>query len=347
MAGVTLLLMLVPIAALMTAAGFTRWGALEVLCLATLGGGLASRWHHRKRVTIGAVVGLTAVVVARFAITSQNDHVQVQTSGGERLVDAILDEEDVSLAATRVIDLTAFGRDPDVPVLMDAMRDGYARMRADVGSVGSPFAATYLGLQSPDAFDTVEIGDRLPSDQAPDTVLVFLHGFAGSFTLPCWQIAHAVRDLAVRTVCPATGWRGEWWSQEGERTVRAVIAAERARGAKHFLLAGLSNGAIGASVLAPRMRGTFDGLLLVSGVDPTAPSAGIPTLALQGSKDAMIPPAIARDYAARTNARRVDLPAGHFALLVEHERAEGAIASFVGGLVKPRPRTASVARPRG
>lgn len=339
--GFVLVVCVIPLACVMAIAGSSRWGALEVLGLVLLGAALVSRWKRRSSIALGALAALAALVLVRWGITSSNERARVRTPGGARFVNAVVDEEDASRSATLLLPLTGFSRDPDLPRLGDAMKDGYARMRDDAGDVSSPVLATYLGLESPGAFDTIAIGD--PN---AETVLVFLHGFAGSFTLPCWQIGAAVRDLGVRTVCPATTWRGDWWSPDGERTLRAALAAERARGAKRFLLAGLSNGGIGASILAPRMPGAFAALVLVSGADSSAPPAFIPTLVLQGTRDAMVSTAAVEQYAARANAERAYIDAGHFVLLVEHERAERAIARFVSKRVKPRSTTASFAPPR-
>lgn len=327
--GALLVAALIPLALLMAASGCSRWGAVELAALFVLGLSLASAWRRRRALAIGAAIALAAIALLRLARTSANDRVGLREL---RVLDALVDEEDVSRAATTALPLTGFGKDPDVPKLAGAMKDGYARMRADAGDVGSPFVATYLGLESPDRFDTIAIGD-----DGSDTVLVFLHGFAGSFTLPCWQVAESVRDLGVRTVCPATGMRGDWWSADGERTLRATLDAERARGARHFLLAGLSNGGIGASLLAPRMRGSFEALVCISGADPTAPAAGVPTLVVQGTADSMVATASVESYASRAGARRATFSAGHFVLLVEHERVARAMHDFVRGVITPRP----------
>ena len=60
----------------------------------------------------------------------------------------------------------------------------------------------------------------------------------------------------------------------------------------------------------------------------------------------MVSTAAVEQYAARANAERAYIDAGHFVLLVEHERAERAIARFVSKRVKPRSTTASFAPPR-
>jgi pimeloyl-ACP methyl ester carboxylesterase len=114
----------------------------------------------------------------------------------------------------------------------------------------------------------------------------------------------------------------------GERIVRATMRWVQARGLGTVYLAGLSNGGHGASQLAPRLKG-LHGVLLISGASPTAPAAGVPTLVVQGEADTMASPSSAAAYAARTGARYLTFPSGHFALLTDREPVRAAIASWL------------------
>jgi pimeloyl-ACP methyl ester carboxylesterase len=229
----------------------------------------------------------------------------------------------------------------DTRELPAAMGSAYGAMRKDVGDAPSPFAATYLGLEEPSSFDLVLIAPETPAAIArgaapPRTAVVFLHGFAGGFDLPCWQIARAVASLDVLTACPSTRWVGDWWSRDGEATLRRTVDLLHARGVERIILAGLSNGGFGASRLAPRMKGTFAGLVLISGAERSAPSAGVPTLVIHGRHDTMTSCDESRAYAASTGARFVELDAGHFAMLVRGERFERALREFVAERVDAR-----------
>jgi pimeloyl-ACP methyl ester carboxylesterase len=155
--------------------------------------------------------------------------------------------------------------------------------------------------------------------------VIFLHGFAGGFSLPCWQLAQAAAEVGMATVCPQLGWRGDWWSPNGRRIFEDSLARLRARGAKRIVLAGLSNGGVGASALAGRTRTKLDGLVLISGQGRGAPS-GVPTLVLYGRKD--------RHYPGARAARLVSLDGGHFAFLLERERAHAAIVKFLRSEVR-------------
>lgn len=306
----------------------SAWGLAYVACLILATIGLITLPRRKRRgLTRVAVAILVAIAILRMLTIGGEKVALATTAGGSRPIDRVLDERDVALMGARVLQLTTAMRDPDVPLVFDAMRGGYDRMQDDAGSVASPFAATYLGLESPSASDVLEMGPA-----SSDTVLIFLHGFAGSFTLPCWEIGQTVRALGIRTVCPATSWRGDWWSADGEAILRRVVEAQRARGAKTLILSGLSNGGIGASRLVTRFPKAFAALMLVSGVAPDAHAPGIPTLVLQGAADAQIGAAPVHAWATKVGARYVELDAGHFALLVRHEESEKAILAWFSSL---------------
>lgn len=281
-------------------------------------------------IAAAALGGLALIAAARLASVDRGKDVAV-THGetkSARFVNRLLDEEDLAVGASRLIGLTGFMKDPDIPLLPPAMHDAYRDLRESQGAVPSPVAATYLSMQSASNFDVIEVGD--PGRAAG--VVIFLHGFAGSFTLPCWIVAEAAARAGFATVCPATGWRGDWWSRQGRTIIERTMASVRAHGAKHVVLAGLSNGAVGASMVAPRYRDSLDGLILVSGATSDARSAApLPTLVLQGRTDAMMPAAIARRYASAQgrSARYVELAAGHFAMLLRRSESQAAIAEWL------------------
>src|SRR5262249_43996698 len=151
------------------------------------------------------------------------------------------------------------------------------------GSPPSPFLSTYLGLEHPQAFDAVVVEPGTP--QPAQVGVIFLHGFAGNFTMPCWLLAQAARPIGAVTICPSVGWRGDWWTADGEPTLRAPLDCLHSRGVRRIYLAGLSNGAVGASVFAARLQGELAGLILISGSDPSAQLSDLPTLIVQGSND--------------------------------------------------------------
>jgi hypothetical protein len=89
------------------------------------------------------------------------------------------------------------------------------------------------------------------------------------------------------------------------------------------------------------MKGTFVGLILVSGATAEAPPPGVPTLVVHGEHDTMARIAEARRYAERTGAEVRTLRAGHFAMLVRGEEHDRAVHEFVARVLRA-PRSASM-----
>lgn len=288
-----------------------------------------------RRLALGGSALVLCTVALRLAVGAGGSDLTMRTGSapGSRWVNRVVDEKDVAVNAARTIRATQFMADPDVAQLPEAMEDAYERMRTAQGDVPSPILATYLGLQQREAYDDIEIGDVARANG----VVVFLHGSAGSFTLPCWEVSQAATRANLATVCPSTGWLGDWWSAQGEAIVRATVADLRARGVKHLILAGLSNGGIGGSRLLPRMPGLFEGFIAISGAAPGAPSAGIPVLALQGRNDTQVSAKVVRDYCARSGGHYVEYDAGHFALLLHEKEAVDAMAAWLSMRVPARP----------
>jgi pimeloyl-ACP methyl ester carboxylesterase len=130
-------------------------------------------------------------------------------------------------------------------------------------------------------------------------------------------------------VCPSTDFSGTWGTPEGERTVRAALAYVAQRRIATVYLAGLSNGGIGASLLAARLAPSLAGLILVSGVSPHGSTGGLPTLVVHGESDANVSARISRDFASRTGATYAGYRGGHFVLMERRLEIRDAIASWL------------------
>jgi predicted esterase len=212
--------------------------------------------------------------------------------------------------------------------LLRAFHSAYVDMRSDVGPTPTPAPGTLAGLQSPSRFDTIVI----EPPTTPRAALVFLHGYGGSFTLQCWMLAQAARAISATTVCPATGFSGHWSERDGERTLRATIEYLHGRGLRRVYLAGLSNGAVGASELAPQFAPFLAGLVLISGAPAggSAVAPGFPILVIHGERDASMPALAAHAFVARTRATYVGFEdAGHFVLLTRRADAREAIIAWL------------------
>lgn len=292
--------------------------------------------RHTRTVALAGFVVFAGALLVRTLTGNAGRDLRMATPQADhaRMVNRLLDERDLAITAARTLGMlhdaawlrgyVPFASDADAGGIAEAMRAGYDRLHADEGDVPSPVAATYLGLETNGAEDVIEIGDPVRSS----TTVIFLHGYAGSFTLPCWEVSRAATRAGMATVCPSIGWHGDWWSREGEAVLKHVVSGLRERGASRFILAGLSNGGAGATQLALRMPGVFSGVLAISGVSHAA-SPNIPVLVIQGEKDTMASAATAKEYAARAHGQYVGLKAGHFALLMRNEEAMDAMAAWL------------------
>jgi pimeloyl-ACP methyl ester carboxylesterase len=156
-----------------------------------------------------------------------------------------------------------------------------------------------------------------------------LHGYAGNFLVYCWEVAQAASAAGLLTICPSETADAGWWTKQGEQTYVRTVRQLRAMGIRRIYLAGLSNGAAGASVIASRHGAELSGLILISGVRAAQPPS-LPTLVIQGSRDRMMVASRARAYAARgAGARYEEVPGGHLIFLSRHERVRALIAGFL------------------
>lgn len=315
--------------------GSPSWsGAVYVLAGFAMILGVAS--GHRRHVTGGGAIVIGLVALVRCVTAAAGEHLSMTDAhdGSARFVGRVIDEGDVVVAGTRLLAASGLRLD-DAAELPRAMQSAYAELRAREGDAPSPFPATYLGLQRSNAFDLVFVEPASTAARS-DMAIVYLHGFAGNFQLPCWQVARAVDGLGVTVACPSTRWVGDWWTADGEATVRRTVEVLHARGIRRIVLAGLSNGGYGASRIAPKMRGAFVGLVLISGAARDAPAPGIPTLVFHGLADGTAPVASAQAYASRVGARFVGVPAGHFAMLVRATEHDRALRAFVRERLGPK-----------
>ncbi|MFO0669302.1 MAG: hypothetical protein U0235_06700 [Polyangiaceae bacterium] len=307
-------------------APWSSWsGRAYALAIVGVEVGLALR-ARRRIVRIAVGLGFVVVVLRLFVAASGETVSMRNGDGAGRLLTRVFDERDAAVWGAYLAFGTGHFRDPDVPDVPAALKRAYAELATREGDVPSPVVPTYLGLERPGASDVLSVA--LPNGAAPRGALVFLHGFGGSFTLPCVHVAAAAAAAGFTTRCPSMGPRADWWSASGETIVRETLESLHAEGIDRVVLAGLSNGGAGVARLAPRLRGKLRGVILISGTAP-ADAPGVPCLVLQGKRDAMMPASGARAYASAVHGRFVELDAGHFALLLRRETATVAITDFL------------------
>jgi len=294
---------------------------------------LASAWLFERplpRRILRLVAGglLVALVAMRLVGTARAQTRVITLPGGapSRLATRLFDEQDVSLLGARILPWVWRLPADEREQLLPAMREAYVEMRKEGGSAPSPVIDTLLHRQNPSAFDTLVI--EPPGVARANVGVVVLHGYAGSFSLECWLVASAARAIGAVTVCPATDSAGHWSGRDGERTLRTTLDYLHARGVERVYLAGLSNGAVGAGVLASRFRSSLVGLIVISGA-PSTGGSGLPTLIVQGERDTMSHAASARAFAARAHATYAGFDAGHFVLLVRRKQTREAIAAWL------------------
>ena len=293
---------------------------------------LTKPWRTRGGLTRAGLGLLVTVAAVRLAgADGPRMRTERLPAPGTRYLNRLVDERDGTLLAAHVLWRT--GRIPasDAAEFIPSLESAFDRLAQEEGLVATPAISTWLGLQSPESFDTVVITPEKPS---PDTAVVMLHGYAGNFTVYCWQMARAARAISARTVCPSVGPAGDWWSADGARTLERTLVWLRSQGIRRVYLAGLSNGAVGAHVLGGRAMPAgieLRGLVLISGAEARASAPRVPILLVQGTRDTMMPARIARNVATRLGRRGTwfEVDSGHFAFLDHHEACEQAIATWL------------------
>jgi pimeloyl-ACP methyl ester carboxylesterase len=304
------------------------WSPSGWVLLSAAGGIAASAFAgpaRRRLLCATAGAAVTVLIIVRLLAAGAG---MPTLPGGtsSRWLGRVVDEQDLALLGARL--LVRWW--PVVPEeregLVHEMRTAYVDMRRASGGAPSPVLDTTLGRQGPEGFDTLVLES---SDPKPSAGVVFLHGYAGSFRLECWLVAEAARAIDAITVCPATGFRGRWTGHDGERTLRATLDYLHARGVRRIYLAGLSNGARGASALAPKFASMLSGLILISGAPSGGTAAQLPALVIHGEGDRIASAAAARAFAARAQARYVGLDGGHFVLLMRRAQTREALARWL------------------
>ncbi len=336
------MLLLVPVAGLSfawIAWGLSWWSGALALGSLLLTVGLFAL-HSQRGVALRLLAAGALLVLGpwllRVALVRGSEQTRLTTlpeDSGPRLLSRLYPETDGTLAAASALRLNRGLNDPEAGQFGKILQEAYARTEPSAAMLPTPAIATYLGLQSVGGFDTIVI--RPPEQRvAADGAVVFLHGYAGNFYVYCWEIAQAAAAANLVTLCPSTGAAGDWWEPSGEQILLATLDYAHAIGMNRVYLAGLSNGAAGASVLALKHRARLAGLVLISGMRAEQPPA-LPVLVVQGAADRMMIAGPARAYAKRgAQVKYHELPGGHLVFLSNYDRVRPVIAQFLSELEK-------------
>jgi len=298
--------------------------------LATIAGLVTApmRTTRYRGVTRAGLGLLATAIVVRVAFAGHGKTITMTRgrSDSAPFLDRLLPEDDVAITSARAVIMTGMLPATDTKNLLPTLERAFRTMNQTEGSIPSPIVTTLLNRQARDGFDMIVVS----VEPARTRAVVFLHGSGGNFTLQCWMVAQAAARIGSATFCPSTRFTGDWWAGPGPEIVRQTMDRVRARGFDRIVLAGLSNGGVGASRLAPQLGGGIVGLLLVSGAAPDAPAAGVPTLALEGAHDGMMAPRVVRLYAERTGSTYVEIEGTHFVLLEQPELMTERMARWLG-----------------
>lgn len=316
-------------------------------CLIVIGMISAPWMSQRSFLIILAGVALAFATIAMRTMFppagTQMNLITLPSQSGPRLLNRILDEQDIVLFGAQVAPYLG----SISPLEKNSLDAKFSQTFQEMGRQGvtplSPFLTTYLNQQYPNEFDAIlaEPGSEI----SPKSGIIFLHGFGGNFTLQCWLVAKAGYQIDALTVCPSTGPSGVWWNSQGGSILQETFTYLQQRGVERIYLVGLSNGAIGASRLAEQYKDEIAGLILISGADPTAEMTELPVLLLHGKYDERIPASLMDQYAstAGPNATYHLFEGDHFLLLKQADEVQKVIVEWLTNreLNTQRPSTAA------
>ncbi len=309
-------------------AGFLAASLLGAVALLTL------PWRRRRLRWLGrlALASLVLLVGLRLTLHPRSPALSLMTGpalGEPRLASRLFDEQDIVLFGERVAARLGLISAREDAGLAKALHRGYRDMQSEGATTLSPFLHTALGQQRPESFDLLLA--EPPGSSPARAAVIFLHGYSGNFALQCWLVARPARSLGAITACPSTGVRGDWWSAPGRQIVRATLDLLRERGVERIYLAGISNGGVGVSRLAPELRDELAGLILISGADPSVAPPALPLLVLHGAQDERVPADVAGQYvsAAGGGASAHIVDGDHFVLLKRADAMQALLASWL------------------
>ncbi len=279
-----------------------------------------------------APLALVTLLTLPCAIVQANPRGRIEHRRiGESSSIPLLPEAEVTALGQAYVLQRGLIRSDEAERLEPAFAAGYARLSREYGDAPSALSRSLLEDESGAGFDVIEVHPAGPVKGA----VVFLHGYAGAFTLLCAQMARAVRDLDVLTVCPATTYHANWASRQGRAIVDATLRDLEGRGVGPILLAGLSSGGVGATLVAPQFADRLAGLVAISGARGPAP--GVPALVVQGRRDRWVSARGARRYAQKAKARLVMLETDHWGFLLDEDEVARPVHTFVAARLRSAP----------
>lgn len=337
--GILLALPVLVVIALALSLPITISGLSYLIAVALVTAGLIlAPWMKRYNILLLAgMLALACIVGTRIFLGKRSQSainmITLPNESGSRWLGYILDEQDSLIFGEMLFHLIGGTSKNEHDGITQALFQDYSAMRQTQKIVPSPIFNTYLGLQTPNAFDLVVVQPEI--NRHPDTVVIFLHGFMGNVTAQCWEIAQAVDRFGAMTICPSAEWQGKWWYPEGKSILHSTFDYARAQGFQRIYLGGFSNGGFGISRLAPTLETEdgLSGLILIDGMTnaPDLRNMGIPILLIQGTQDERMPAASARQIAEEIGSlvTYIEIDSDHFLIMKQPELVQNAIAAWL------------------
>ena len=339
--GVTLALPIVAIISLAIGLPITLSGIGYLLGGALAAAGLIlAPWTSRNSISITIIGILVLAVVAgvRLFIVGEQTNpaismIALPQNKTTRWINYAIDEQDSLIVGERLLNLIGGDSPDEHRGLASALYTDYSELRRKQAVFPSPIVSTYLNLEGTSRFDAIIV--EADDHRLPEFAIVFLHGYMGNVTAQCWEIAQAVKNFAALTVCPSTGWQGDWWRPQGKAILQATFQYLREQGIQRFYLGGFSNGGISIGRLASQIKNKsgLGGLIFIDGfADGTGVrELGLPVLVVQGLQDERIPAPGARQFAQELGdlATYMEMEGDHFLIMKGPKPVQFAIAKWL------------------
>ncbi len=309
-------------------------------CALTAAGLILTPWTGRNSVsiTIVGILVLALVASVRLFIAGQQtmpsiNMVTLPQNKTTHWINYVIDEQDSLIVGERLLNLMGGDSPDEHRGIASALHTDYSEMQRTQRIFPSPIVSTYLGLEGANHFDAILVEAEI--NRPPKFALVFLHGYMGNVNAQCWEIAQAIKNFAAMTICPSTGWQGDWWGPQGKAILHATFQYLREQGIQRFYLGGFSNGGISIGRLTSQFKDEsgIEGLIFIDGFANSAGvrDLGLPILVVQGVQDERIPAAGARQFAQELGdlATYVEMEGDHFLIMKRPKSVQFAIVNWL------------------
>jgi pimeloyl-ACP methyl ester carboxylesterase len=283
-----------------------------------------------------ALIASVRLILAEQSRTSRLTVVTLPQGGETRWLNVLVDEQDLLIFGETVFHLSGGDSPMEHEQVTAALHRSYMDLKGIRRVFPSPVISTYLNLQAPDAFDAIVIKPDVALH--PDTAVIFLHGYMGSVTAQCWEVAGAVGEFGAVTVCPATEWRGRWREPAGAAILKATVQYLRQQRIEKFYLGGYSNGGYGISMLVSEIsrEDGLKGLFFIDGIDNGAGirDTGLPALIIQAAQDERVSTEWVRQTAEiiGDQGTYVEVDGDHFMIMKQPEYVQRALRDWLESL---------------